>query len=534
MSEKFSMQSYNLVKLLKRLEDATARLEDVTIYQEGYIESKMAGTTLSHEGSSNDVMSLNEPKVASSSPSNSASSSKLEAMYEKEPQSIVEFERLIKTNVEPLVEQSEKISPVVSKVVRLFKDAYTYQLEFLKVAIQSKKPDFSSKEFSDALAPINESLLGINDLKDNNRQSEFFPFLNAVAEGAPLFSWIADPTPVSLIASFKDAAQFWTNRILKQFKDVNPDAVEWVKGFLSVFDETIVYVKQYHTTGVSWKEEGLEFAEAASKAKTKDQESPTSAPAISAASNANAGGPPPPPPPPPAAVFEVKDDAKNSATKSEGLDAVFAELNQGENITKGLKKIDKSQQTHKNPELRASSVVSQKAPPPKPLKPSTLKTKKPPRKEMLGSKWFVENYENQTEPIIIEAQKDESIFIGNCSNTLVQIKGKANAVSMNESTSTSIVLDSSISGIEVIKCVKFGIQVENSLPQVTLDKCDGGNIYLSKESIDAELYTSCSTAINVNYPVGEDGDFIEFPVPEQLKHTFSNGKLQSSVFDHAG
>lgn len=163
-----------------------------------------------------------------------------------------------------------------------------------------------------------------------------------------------------------------------------------------------------------------------------------------------------------------------------------------------------------------------------------MKTKKPPRKELVGNKWFIENYENESEPIVLEANKDESIFVGNCSNLLIQVKGKVNAVSLNECDNTSIVVDSTISGIELIKCIKFGVQVENTLPQITLDKCDGGNIYLSKDSIQAELYTSCSTAINVNYPVGEDGDFVEFPLPEQLKHTFGEGKLNSNVFEHTG
>jgi len=40
------------------------------------------------------------------------------------------------------------------------------------------------------------------------------------------------------------------------------------------------------------------------------------------------------------------------------MSSVFAELNKGEAITAGLKKVDKSQMTHKNPSLRASSVVS--------------------------------------------------------------------------------------------------------------------------------------------------------------------------------
>lgn len=527
MSEpgKLSTQGYNLVKLLKRLEDATARLEDVTIYQEGYIESKIAANTVSHVPSSNDVVSLSEGKgFASSSASLSSTPSKVAEVPSQDPESIVKFSELIKKNVDPLLQLSEKINPVVHSLVKLFKQAFDEELSFLRAAVQSKKPDFSSKEFLGALKPINDCIIQIGDLKDQNRQSEFFPYLNAVAEGAPLFSWITIETPVSLISDFKDAAQFWTNRILKQFKESDPNAVAWVTDFLAVFDKVKEYVKQYHTTGVAWKNGGSSFSENIKK----NSSSPATPPA---AGSSGAPPPPPPPPAPPASVFEA--DASAPGGSSSGIGAVFAEINQGEDITKSLKKVDKSQQTHKNPELRATSAVPGKAPPPRPKKPSTLKTKKPPRKELVGNKWFIENYEDQSDPIVIEGNKDESIFIGNCSNTLIQLKGKVNAVSLNESDSTSVVLDSCISGLELIKCVKFGVQVEHSLPQITIDKSDDGNVYLSKESLNTELYTSCSTGINVNYPVGEEGDFVEFPIPEQLKHSFADGKLNTTVFEHA-
>ncbi|CAI4978392.1 AVN_HP_G0025800.mRNA.1.CDS.1 [Saccharomyces cerevisiae] len=264
----------------------------------------------------------------------------------------------------------------------------------------------------------------------------------------------------------------------------------------------------------------------------------TSSPSPASATAAPA--PPPPPPAPPASVFEISNDtpATSSDANKGGIGAVFAELNQGENITKGLKKVDKSQQTHKNPELRQSSTVSstgsKSGPPPRPKKPSTLKTKKPPRKELVGNKWFIENYENETESLVIDANKDESIFIGKCSQVLVQIKGKVNAISLSETESCSVVLDSSISGMDVIKSNKFGIQVNHSLPQISIDKSDGGNIYLSKESLNTEIYTSCSTAINVNLPIGEDDDYVEFPIPEQMKHSFADGKFKSAVFEHAG
>lgn len=88
--------------------------------------------------------------------------------------------------------------------------------------------------------------------------------------------------------------------------------------------------------------------------------------------------------------------------------------------------------------------------------------------------------------------------------------------------------------MDIIKSNKFGVQVEGSLPQISIDQSQGGSIYLSKESMSTEIYTSCSTSINVNLPIGEDEDYVEFPIPEQLKHTFDNGKMKSDVFVHAG
>lgn len=521
---KLNAQSYNLVKLLKRLEDATARLEDVTIYQEGYIESKMAADTVSHVASSDGVASMGYGRVSGSS-SVSGSSAQLKPVVKFPPfdaESTGKFAELIHNHVVPLVELSDKIDPVVSSAAKLFKEAFDAEQSFLQEAVESKKPDFSSGEFVEALRPINECLIKIVDLKDQNRQHKCFPYLNALAEGAPLFSWVTVETPVSVIADFKDAAQFWTNRVLKEFKDSDPSAAAWVKTYLGVFEELKTYVKAYHMAGVSWNKDGVEFG--------KTDKSKSVAPSPEKSS----GGPPPPPPPPapPASVFEAQSSPPTEP--SGGIGAVFAEINQGQDIAKGLKKVDRSLQTHKNPELRGSSSIPDRAPPPRPKKPNTLKTKKPPRKELVGNKWFIENYENESEPIVLEANIDESVFVGNCSNLLIQVKGKINAVSLNACDSTSIVVDSTISGIELIKCVKFGVQVENTLPQITLDKCDGGNIYMSKESLQAELYTSCSTAVNVNYPVGDDGDFVEYPLPEQFKHSFGGGKLNSAVFEHAG
>lgn len=111
-----------------------------------------------------------------------------------------------------------------------------------------------------------------------------------------------------------------------------------------------------------------------------------------------AGGPPPPPPPPPPS-FLVDDVAPTTEASKEptGLGAVFSELNKGEAVTSGLRKVDMSEMTHKNPSLRASASVSDKgstgrgkspAPGKKP-KPESMRMKKPPKKELDGNKWLI-------------------------------------------------------------------------------------------------------------------------------------------------
>jgi adenylyl cyclase-associated protein len=158
------------------------------------------------------------------------------------------------------------------------------------------------------------------------------------------------------------------------------------------------YVKQHYTQGVTWNAKGVDAKEALQLI----QNSPVAASAGPVAPPA--GGPPPPPPPPPLPKFDTPPDA----AKSGGLDAVFSELNKGEAVTAGLRKVSTNQMTHKNPSLRASSTVPTRsdsqnsisargkssAPPGKKPKPESMRTKKPPRKELDGNKWIIVMFPN--------------------------------------------------------------------------------------------------------------------------------------------
>ena len=137
----------------------------------------------------------------------------------------------------------------------------------------------------------------------------------------------------------------------------DPKHTEWVKAYVSLLEELRKYIMDYHTTGLVWNPKVCRLLVFSSLRlyRTRDQgitvEEYQSA---SAGPTANTGAPPPPPPPPPPGPPPPPVAAAPAAG---GVAAVFAELNRGEEVTKGLRKVDKSEMTHKNPALRASGTV---------------------------------------------------------------------------------------------------------------------------------------------------------------------------------
>ncbi len=166
-----------------------------------------------------------------------------------------------------------------------------------------------------------------------------------------------------------------------------------------------------------------------------------------------------------------------------------------------------------------------------------MRTKKPPRKELDGNKWIVENFEN-TGPELIEisAQLSQSILISRCTKCVIKVIGKANAISIDNCTGLSILVDSLVSSLDVIKSPKFAVQVDGVLPTVLLDQVDGATIYLSRESLATEVFTSKSSSVNIVLPPKSDteGDDKECALPEQIRTFVKNGRVVSEIVEHAG
>lgn len=166
-----------------------------------------------------------------------------------------------------------------------------------------------------------------------------------------------------------------------------------------------------------------------------------------------------------------------------------------------------------------------------------MRTKKPPRKELEGNKWLVENYDgNPPEGMLeIQASISHSILITRCAKLTIRVVGKANAISLDNCTQCSLVIDSLVSVVDVIRSPKFEMQVLGTLPTIMLDGVDGAQIYLGKASLATEVFTSKCSGVNVNFPEGEEEEeYVERALPEQIKSMVVDGVVVSEIVEHAG
>lgn len=252
--------------------------------------------------------------------------------------------------------------------------------------------------------------------------------------------------------------------------------VAFVTHFNTFLKDLQAYIKTHHTTGLTWNPKGGDAAAAA----------PASAPKPPAAA-----------PPPPAAA------PASSAPKAAAPDtnALFAALNKGDGVTTGLKKVTNDMKT-KNFTNKSSVVPASSAPPKETTHTAGGKVaaKKPPKFQLDGNKWSVENQENNREIVIAETETKHVVYIYGCSNSTIQIKGKVNSIAVDNCKRTAVVFESAVSGVEVVNCTSLEVQITGKVPSVAIDKTSGIQVYLSKDSIEAEIVTSKSSEMNILLP----------------------------------
>merc|ERR1712042_20113 len=129
------------------------------------------------------------------------------------------------------------------------------QREFLAISSKSKQP--AGPALQQLLKPTSDKISEIQAFREKSRRSDFFNHLSAISESIPALGWVAvSPAPAPYVKEMKDAGQFYTNRVLKDWKEKDSTHTNWVKAWVETLTELQAFVKQFHTTGLVWNPKG--------------------------------------------------------------------------------------------------------------------------------------------------------------------------------------------------------------------------------------------------------------------------------------
>jgi len=417
--------------------------------------------------------------------------------------SVQEYEDLVNQFIKPFVEQSNKIGDEdVKAQAELVLKAVNAQRDFLQIAANSKKP--SDAVFQTLLKPTSDLMGQIVAIKDTKRASKFANNLSTISEGIGALSWVCvSPTPGPHVGDMRGGSEFYSNRLLKDFKGKDQNQVDWVTSFNTFLKELQAFIKKNHTTGLTWNPHGGEASSAPSS---------SSAPAQSA--------------------------PKPVATKPTGGAEpvnILAALSKGTEIQTGLKKVTSDMKTKNRDPSEKSSVV-----PATSVKAKTEtahsgkpEVQKPPKFALEGNKWAIE-YQVGNKNIVIEnAESKQTVYIYKCKDSTIQIKGKVNSIAVDDCTKTGVVFENAIASFEVVNSRALEVQILGSVPSFAIDKTSGCQIYLSKDCLGIEIISSKSSEMNVSLPPqNPEDDSVEIAIPEQYRTVVKNNKLVTEVVAH--
>ncbi|XP_056154943.1 adenylyl cyclase-associated protein 1 [Lampris incognitus] len=435
------------------------------------------------------------------------------------------YDDIVRGPVAQYTSLSQQIGGDVQKHAEMMKQAFSCQRQLLVTASCSQKP--SDSVLTALLQPVSKVIQQVQTFREQNRSSLFFNHLSAVSESVPALGWVAmAPKPVPFVKEMQDAATFYTNRVLKDYKEKDKKHVDWVKAYLSIWTEIQNYIKQHHTTGLAWSKSGPVAAASAP---------PPCAPA--------GGCPPPPPPGPPPPMDFSESSAGSSDSGDTSRNALFASINKGANITKGLKHVSDDQKTHKNPGLRTQGGApmrtgpkpfsSSPSPSPRPAASATPTRTQPPILELDGKKWKVENQNGAQGLMISDTELKQVVYAFKCNNSTLQVKGKINSITLDNCKKMGLVFDDVVGIVDVINCRDVKVQVMGKVPTISINKTDGCHVYLSNDSLQCEIISAKSSEMNVLVP-NKDGEYTEIPVPEQFKTVWDGKKLVTTATEIAG
>lgn len=432
--------------------------------------------------------------------------------------SIIAFDDLRSLFVGRVRSAAEKIGGQVLDVTKIVEEAFEAQRELLIKIKETQKPSMST--LGEFLKPLNDVIVKSAKMTEG-RRSDFFNHLKAAVDSLTALAWIAYSgkdcgmsMPIAHVEESWQMAEFYNNKVLVEFRNKDPNHVEWAKALKELYLPGLRdYIKSHYPLGPVWRATGKV--------------------AVSAPPKAPAPSRPMPPPPPPASLFHSESPQASSSRPKKGMAAVFDEINSGKPVTTGLRKVTDDMKT-KNRADR-TRIISAGEKEGRVSSPSFSKAGPPKLELQMGRKWVVENQIGRKNLVVDDCDAKQSVYIFGCKDSVLQIQGKVNNITIDKCTKMGVVFTDVVAACEVVNCNGVEVQCQGSAPTISVDNTTGCQLYLSKDSLETSITTAKSSEINVLVPgAGPDSDWGEHALPQQFAHVYKDGQFVTTPVSHSG
>jgi adenylyl cyclase-associated protein len=377
----------------------------------------------------------------------------------------------------------------VPDVAPLITQAFNNVVELLKRVPNAKKPD--TKELLAFLGSGSDAISKADNLRYRGKDlKKWGDYYKACYEVIVIIQWVTMVPPAGSPLGHCDqqsqACDFNLNRVVKEAKDDKTKV--FVAALKKVCKTQTEFVKEHFKTGITWNPKGESLGNA------------TAASVSTTTKGAHAEEHKEPP-----------KETKTAPKEEKGMNAIFGELSQGLEVTKGLKKVTTDMKS-KNRTDRSGKVTetAKKTGPKREKGAATIR--------FIGGRWMAENF-NEGEHTIDKADMKSNVYISMCDDARFIVPGKVKSITVDSCVKCDVIIQEVISTVEVVNSKSVTLWLQDKTPSVAVDKTQSARVVLSKKAFDAapDIYTSNITAMNIEIPgVDEKADNVEIPIPEQF------------------
>jgi adenylyl cyclase-associated protein len=419
---------------------------------------------------------------------------KLDGPSQESFPAVTAFDERFNPKIEGFLSAAKAIDSEVVEMSQFIVDSFREVRRIIVCACKFNKPD----DVGVVLKPLVEVKNAGIKWCDIHYRTKWVNQEKAVHEALSIFDWVAyGPNAGSFVNDMIGAVECYTNKVAMEFRGKDENQVSWVQNLLGALRGFPEYINDYHKNGLSWnlrapKAKGpVDLGKESSEGASVQAPAPAPAPALA---------------PSPVRATTAAQAPERTQTRPKVNISGLAQAY--------------------NPEEGQMPARSQSQPP-APVK------KEPILKEGRPGLWNVEFFDGKNPELPEDVNIGTIVSYFQCKNCVLDVPKKVKGLSFLSCERVTLTLSDVIGPVSITRCKRVVIYVKGKIPSFSIDNCDSVQVNLNEQSIDCQCTCAQSQGINVVIPdLAEEGNTLEFPVPEQILVYVKDRKLVHEVYVH--